>query len=449
MNKRTKPAFAHNISCFIYLLLSAFFIAGMAAPLIAGTASISEVSIPSGDTILQLKSGGKIQTGLSFDLISVITVVGIIQGFFLAFLLFKIRPGKNRANIILALFLIVLSLNIVYDVYFFSGMFYKVPEFSFVGETYPFVFLICPLLYFYVINLTMPSFRFKPVHLLHMLPSFISILIVIQQSLTVSADEIRRFWISYINNTSFQLSVLDIFLTIVVAVQVGTYLVVTLLLLAKHEKRIKELFSSIEHRNLLWLNYIVHFILLIYIFLIISHIYWFWGGSYGWFYTQRVYPVLVTIFIFAFGYKGLTQPEIFTGVTDAAGENSDSPDEKKSISGAKISEIMHKLNLLMEERKPYLDPELTLPMLADMLEVPRNYLSQVINEDLKQNFFDFINTYRVKTAREYLEDHEKQNLNILNIAFDAGFNSKTTFNVVFKKCTGLTPSEYKKTVQKN
>lgn len=316
LNKKTRPAYAHNISRFIYLLLSAFFIAGMAAPIIAGTASINEVSIASGKALSQLKTGGKTQTGLSFDLLSVIAVVGIIQGFFLAFLLFKIRLGKDRANIILAFFLIVMSLNILYDVYFFTGLFYMFPEFSFVGETYPCVFLICPLLYFYVINLTMPSFRFKPVHLLHLLPSFISILIVIQQRLTVSADEIRRFWISYINNTSFQLSVMDIFLTIVVAVQVGTYLVVILILLAKHKKRIKELFSSIEHINLLWLKYIVHFILLIYIFLIISHIYWFGGGSYGWFYTQRVYPVLVTIFIFAFGYKGLTQPEIFKGVPD-------------------------------------------------------------------------------------------------------------------------------------
>jgi AraC-like DNA-binding protein len=76
--------------------------------------------------------------------------------------------------------------------------------------------------------------------------------------------------------------------------------------------------------------------------------------------------------------------------------------------------------------------------------VSRNLLSQAINERTGQNFYDFVNFYRVETVKERLKDPEKRDMNVLHIAFDAGFNTKATFNAVFKKSTGLTPSQYRK-----
>ena len=439
---------ARKTGRYLYVLLIISFLTCIIAPLIAETSFIDCNSISAVKTIQELNAHGENQTGvISFDILSVITAIGIVQGFFIAFLLLKIRSGNHRANRILALFLIVLSLNIIYDIYFFTGLFYMFPEFSYVGEVYPLLFLVCPLLYFYVVNLTMPSFRFKPIHLPHLLPALFAILFVIQQRLKLSSEEIEQFWISYINGTSYQFSITDTFFIIGVLIYSGVYLVLAMRLLTKHKKRIMKLFSSIDHINLLWLNYVVRFIFFIYTISAIVHVYWFFGGSYGWFITQKIFPVAITFYIFAIGYRGLIQHEIFAGVLDAADENRDILDEKTSIPPAKVRDIMDKLIPLMEEKKPYLNPELTLPMLAEMLAVPRNYLSQAINEDLRQNFFDFINAYRVKTAREYLEDSEKQDMNILDIAFAAGFNSKTTFNSVFKKNTSLTPTEYKKTAQ--
>jgi AraC-like DNA-binding protein len=81
---------------------------------------------------------------------------------------------------------------------------------------------------------------------------------------------------------------------------------------------------------------------------------------------------------------------------------------------------------------------------AEKLNVSTNNLSQIINEKLGKNFYDFVNEYRVETAKELLLNPKKQHLTLLAIAFDSGFNSKSSFNNVFKKQTSLTPSEFKK-----
>lgn len=109
-------------------------------------------------------------------------------------------------------------------------------------------------------------------------------------------------------------------------------------------------------------------------------------------------------------------------------------------------EIDRKLSNYMENEKPYLDNQLSLRQLAEDLEVNTNYLSQVINERHEKNFFEFINAYRVTELKEKLEDPHNRQFTILSLAFDCGFNSKTTFNTAFKRITGCTPSQYLKQI---
>ena len=97
----------------------------------------------------------------------------------------------------------------------------------------------------------------------------------------------------------------------------------------------------------------------------------------------------------------------------------------------------------MQKERPYLESELTLPKLADLLQVPPHHLSQVINESLGQNFFDFVNAHRVEEAQRLLRDPERSAYTVLAIAEEAGFNSKTAFNTAFKKVTGKTPTEFR------
>jgi len=97
----------------------------------------------------------------------------------------------------------------------------------------------------------------------------------------------------------------------------------------------------------------------------------------------------------------------------------------------------------MKEEKLYQETQLSLQELADKIEFPSYQVSQAINEGLKQNFYDLVNSYRVEEAKRLLLDEKNKNFTILSVGFEAGFNSKTTFNTVFKKFTGQTPTEYK------
>ena len=91
---------------------------------------------------------------------------------------------------------------------------------------------------------------------------------------------------------------------------------------------------------------------------------------------------------------------------------------------------------------------MTASELAKGLQMSRHQLSQVLNEQLGKNFYDFINEYRVEEFKSRIQLPENNHLTLLGVAFDSGFNSKTTFNTIFKKTTGLTPSDYKKTINK-
>lgn len=116
------------------------------------------------------------------------------------------------------------------------------------------------------------------------------------------------------------------------------------------------------------------------------------------------------------------------------------------LSEAEAKAIDQRLIKHMEVAKSYLDNQLSLRQLADCLEVNTNYLSQVINEQHGKNFFEFINEYRVDALKEKLEKPENRQFTILSLAFESGFNSKTTFNTAFKRITGFTPSQYLKMV---
>lgn len=224
------------------------------------------------------------------------------------------------------------------------------------------------------------------------------------------------------------------------------YLVPTIRILAKHKKRIKKEFSSTDGISLSWLSFMIYIVSAGYVVLIIFYL--LDGAKGDAFFTFRVWPIINAVIIVTIGCKGLMLHEIFTDPRTVPDEKTGASDEKPFLPPDKIREIIDKLTAVINEKRPYLDPELTLPMLADMTGVPRNYLSLAINEGVGQNFYDFINAYRVSEVKKQLEDPENHEINLLNLAFSSGFNSKATFNAVFKKNTGVTPTEYKKSVSR-
>ena len=101
----------------------------------------------------------------------------------------------------------------------------------------------------------------------------------------------------------------------------------------------------------------------------------------------------------------------------------------------------------MEEDAVYMDTELTLSVLAEKLTISPGYLSQIINEKENKNFFEFVNQYRIDAAKRKLMDADYNQYSIMGIALESGFSSKSTFNALFKKYTGQTPSSFKKSFQ--
>jgi AraC-like DNA-binding protein len=153
----------------------------------------------------------------------------------------------------------------------------------------------------------------------------------------------------------------------------------------------------------------------------------------------------IAIFSSVYSFYGIKQPVIF------GEELKIESDEKKETgkyikSGLKESQAVEYLeNLLsfMEEKKPFLDRDLSIQDISDMTGIPRHHITQVLNEKHKKNFFTFINEYRVKEVISRFNNPKNNNFTILAIAFDSGFNSKTTFNSIFKSQTGMTPSEFR------
>jgi AraC-like DNA-binding protein len=155
---------------------------------------------------------------------------------------------------------------------------------------------------------------------------------------------------------------------------------------------------------------------------------------------SSVMGCIIAVVIYTIGYMGWRQPEIFAGNAFATAV------EKYKSSPLSLSEMQRykkQLTDIMEKDKPFLNSLLTLKELAGSMGIQSYRLSQVINQQFNQNFFDFVNYYRIKEAKAKLSDPKNAHFSILAIAYDAGFNSKSVFNTAFKKHTGMTPSRFR------
>jgi AraC-like DNA-binding protein len=166
--------------------------------------------------------------------------------------------------------------------------------------------------------------------------------------------------------------------------------------------------------------------------------------------TGAIHAILINLtsvaWIYAFAYFAITHSDIFERSKKVA-DAFDSKDEKEAY---KISdnyeELMEKrLKKAIENDKPYLNDQLTMPELADSIKVPAYLLSKYINKAYGKNFVTFINDLRIEVVKEKLKDQDMKNVSILEIAFQSGFRTKSAFNSYFKKSVGMTPSDFRRT----
>jgi len=231
------------------------------------------------------------------------------------------------------------------------------------------------------------------------------------------------------------------------------YAVTGLRLIVHFNKHLKEVLSSIEQVQMNWLRNTTLAMLSAWILFLIEDTLMTQGINLS---NYVLVSVVFAVYVYAMGFIGLMKSEIFLDpsvekamhvvdeIETTQSENSSIKYQRSGLSDETANQYLHSLLHLMDEMKIYRNSSLTLTELSDELSVSPHNLSEVINTKLRKNFYDFVNGYRLEEAKKDLADHSKQHLKILSIAFDAGFNSKATFNTLFKEQTGTTPSEYRK-----
>lgn len=360
----------------------------------------------------------------SFTTTQTLLYIGATQGFVLAFVLLTLPRGNVQANRILAAILIIFSGSIaVHTLSHGSRVMNSLPH----SAVITIVFLLFgPLFYFYAKILTTQTLSFAKRAYIHFLPFLICLLLSLPFLFKSAPAEGPH-------------PVFEI-ISVFVVIHVLSYMAVIFKMLRDHSKTIQNAFSSIDRINLNWLRFlIIGFTItwLVALFFDAQAV-----ESNGWDYVW----LLVSLFMYWIGYKGLRQPEIFSGAFDRPYPDTEAATTKyrKSTLTPELGEMyLKKLQVYMKSEKPYLNCDLTLPELANNLSISVHHLSQVINENLQQNFFEFINSYRVEEAKRLLGDPENHNIKIASIAFDTGFNSISAFNAAFKKHAKMTPSVFR------
>jgi AraC-like DNA-binding protein len=361
-----------------------------------------------------------------------ICLLAAVQGILLTIVLLT-RKQNHTANKILAIATFFLSIDLMFAVYYYKGWYREYPQIM--GISYPFPLLYGPLFYLYVKLVSKKAARFQKIDLLHFLPAVIVYLLCIPVYLY--SDEQK---IEFVNNMilDIQSPMFTVFENIV-PVQGMIYALMTIKIVRDYDKKIRDAFSNIDLINLNWLKYIAFAGLVIWT--IVALLSFVRGLSIRF---DLLLQISLSILIYSIGYKGLRQPEIFLNPSADTSEPVQTEKYKRSgLSDKFADEIGKKLKGFMVSEKPYLDNDLTMQKLADRMNVSNHNLSEVINSKLGLSYYDFINNYRVEEFKNRIADSANDLYNILSIAFDSGFKSKGSFNSIFKKNTGMTPSEYK------
>jgi len=351
------------------------------------------------------------------------------------------KPKKRLSNLILVGFLLSKAISEVGGVLSHFGelrdlAFVNFPH-SFFME-YPFLFAYIPFLFLYILSLTQKDFKFKKAYLWHFLPFLLFVFLIFFKSFTQDADTLRELLIANSPFSFIETRIISFFGYL----QFFSYAVASLIILKNYRTRIKNVFSNIESINLAWLNFVVFGFIGWKSLRFINYLLWILTQSPSVKYFYIVAEIVFLIFLSLMFLKGLRQPVIFAGYEE---ENQ----YKRKYEKTPLSEEMkenYKKTLLyfMVNKKPYLDSLVNLNDLAEKTSIPPHHLSQVINTCFNQNFFDFVNFYRINESKKLLSEKESLKKTVLEILYETGFNSKSVFNNAFKRHTGMTPTQFRR-----
>ena len=370
-------------------------------------------------------------------------LIASFNAFFFTALLFQKKPRALHDHI-LVLWLIYLGLFIGVYAFYSHELFthFRLLSVSLISL----LLLHGPFLYTYVLTLVNGRTSLSTGDFLHLIPIVLFNCYILAASFSPELSE--KLNLELVSPGQGTPVLFSLFL-ILTALSGTVYFILTLRLFRDLDRNISDNFSNAEGVDLHWIRRLaiafgVVWTLLITI-TVIHHVLNMFSAA---FCTDGLFLSL-SVFVILIGWFGLRQKVIFSPANIVIDRTSGEVQAKYSgsrLTSADAKSYAGRISAYMSSAKPYLQPELSLPQLATDLDIPVHYLSQVINEQFGQNFHDFINRYRVDTFRERLSAGDSDNFTLLGIAFECGFNSKTAFNRVFRQFTGMTPSQYKKSL---
>jgi AraC-like DNA-binding protein len=367
-----------------------------------------------------------------FDLRTILLFGLIAQGLFAAVIL-AVKQENQPANRYLALFIFLLSLWLCDSFFRVAGIYNQNPNYYFL----PIYFSLGlgPLIYFYTKSLTEGGFRFSYHQAGHFLPMLLQFLFyVFLRSQDYSYR--RAFWFDVHKPVTYDLELILSFASLLV------YLIASRRQILAYKRKIANNFSSMHRIALNWLGSL-HLALAVLTFFWLAESFTRLVWSYYSIATFSTLTIGVTILVMAAG--GILQQDL-SSVTESLRPVPEE-DEPDPANERLDPAVLDHIQTAMTEQELFLQQELTLKEFAAAAGLSPRETSRAINQGLGVTFIDFVNQYRVERFKQLARDRDLSHLSLFGLALESGFNSKSTFNRVFKKLTGQRPSDYQKEAQ--
>ena len=376
---------------------------------------------------------------MTVDVVPTLIYANMMGMAIFALLCAALKP-KHRQTNYLILLLGLLLVHILGELYIFTGAYQYMPALA--GAQFPIRVLLGPALYFYAIATMSPkgiiSIRNYATAalgpLLVMLAMAPFALGLSSEEKLALADPLTR------DPENFKLALLACSSAMsIFAVFTGIYLFAALKLHRRHRAQLMVRFSAIEQRSLDWFKVMLLLWGCTWLMFVIEYITVFMGWR--WFGTGIVLPLIEAPVLMTFAYLALNQSVLKE--SDKAEPEKCQPREA-TLDEKKMVLIASALKKVMCDEKLFLEEDLSLNRLSTAISISENNISETLSQHLNTNFFHFVNGFRIEEAKSLLLNSDSL---VSTIAFDVGFNTKSTFNTAFKKITGMTPTAFRKQQQ--
>lgn len=374
---------------------------------------------------------------LDINLFNFIIIASVFIGLCFSLLLIFTKRINQKANLYLGLLALVIVLWNIWVLSLDLDIFRYLPKFYLIPVNYSLA--LGPLLFLYVKKMTVPDWEFSSRDFIHFIPLVFELIVHI----ILCKEALNKNILATDTNAFYTLIPVVQFFAII---SILAYSYQALQLIKRYHTWLKVNYSNDDKYNLRWLYRLI-IIFAVFWFLLVPFTlidYLFFNFKLG---IHDYYPIyillsLITLWI---SIEAFLKPEMV--FIEPVTQDSRSQSNPKEPVSTDMTEEAKRIAIEIERNLYYLDSEMSLKSLADALSIHPNTLSKIINEGHGKNFSDFINDYRVNAVIDRLNDPKYDHVTLLGISFECGFNSKTTFNRVFKNVTGKTPLVYKKEVQ--